>query len=327
MSPAERRAVRRGFLAAAGWGTAAAAPLAGDASARSYLRLTASDGRTAVLMDADPATGEAVAPFLRIARHLAALGFSAPEILAADPAAGFVLLEDLGDALLARLAEKDPAAAAHLYAAAADLLAALHAHPAPADLPAYAGAVLGEQAALVLEAYAPAPAARDDLAATVTEVCDRLAGGAAVLMLRDFHAENLFWLPARPGVARIGLIDFQDAMAGHPAYDLISLLQDARRDVPPGLAATVAARYCVSTGTEPAGFAAACAALGALRQLRILGVFARLARAGKPRYLAHMPRVWRHLQTNLAHPELGGLRVLVDRLVPAPTPDRLEALR
>lgn len=323
---AEREAQIAGFLQASGWGGAAARPLAGDASARRYLRLRHGD-RGAVLMDAPPASGEDIRPFLRIGAHLRGLGLSAPEVLAADPSLGLVLIEDLGDGLYARLAEADPAAEPSLYAAAADLLAALHAHPPPAELPAYAGPILGAQAALVVESYAPRPEAAEDLAAAVTEACDRLAPGATVLMLRDFHAENLFWLPARPGVARIGLIDFQDAMAGHPAYDLISLLQDARRDVPPGLAATVAARYCVSTGTEPAGFAAACAALGALRQLRILGVFARLARAGKPRYLAHMPRVWRHLQTNLAHPELGGLRVLVDRLVPAPTPDRLEALR
>lgn len=326
MPSAERDAAIDGFLAAAGWGTAARAPLAGDASARRYLRLSGAEG-TAVLMDADPAAGETVGPFLRIGAYLASLGFSAPAVRAADPAVGLVLLEDLGDGLFARLATADPAAALPLYAAAADLLAALHAHPPPAGLPDYAGAILGEQAALVLESYAADPAARDDLAGAVRAACTRLAPGAPVLMLRDFHAENLFWLPGRSGVARVGLIDFQDAMAGHPAYDLVSLLQDARRDVDPALAAAVTARYCTATGTAPKDFAAACAALGALRQLRILGVFARLARAGKPRYLVHMPRVWAHLQASLAHPELGALRRLVARLVPPPTPARLEALR
>lgn len=325
MPGAERGQRIAAFIAAAGWGAARREPLAGDASARVYTRLHR-DGMTAVLMDAPP-PGEDVRPFLRIARHLAGLGLSPPEVLAADREAGLLLLADLGDALFSRLIDADPAAAAPLYAAAADMLAALHRHPPPADLPAYAGPLLGAQAALVLESYAPAPEARDDFAAAVAEACARLAPGAPVLMLRDLHAENLIWLPQRAGVARVGLLDFQDAMAGHPAYDLVSLLQDARRDVPPALTAATTARYLAATGQAPEAFAAATAALGALRQLRILGVFARLARAGKPGYLRHMPRVWDHLQACLAHPELAGLRRLVDRLVPPPTPDRLEALR
>jgi aminoglycoside/choline kinase family phosphotransferase len=327
MQSAERQGSIDAFLAAAGWGAAARAALAGDASARRYLRLKRAQGETAVLMDAAPAAAGPVGPFLRIAGHLARLGFSVPAVIAADAAAGLVLLEDLGDGLFARLADAEPQSTPTLYAAATDLLAALHAHPPPADLPAYAGALLGEQAALVLETYAPQPQARAELAEAVTKVCGRLAPGAPVLMLRDFHAENLFWLPGRAGVARVGLIDFQDAMAGHPAYDLISLLQDARRDVDPALAAACSARYCAATRADPEAFATACAALGALRQLRILGVFARLAQGGKPRYLDFMPRVWGHLQACLAHPDLAELRALVDRLVPAPDPVRLEALR
>ena len=317
---AEREAQIAGFLQASGWGGAAARPLAGDASARRYLRLRLGD-RGAVLMDAPPASGEDIRPFLRIGAHLRGLGLSAPEVLAADPALGLALIEDLGDGLYARLAEADPAAEPPLYAAAADLLAALHDHPPPAELPAYAGPILGAQAALVVESYAPRPEAAEDLAAAVTEACDRLAPGASVLMLRDFHAENLFWLPARAGVARVGLIDFQDAMAGHPAYDLVSLLQDARRDVAPETARATAARYAAATGETPEALAAAMAALGALRQLRILGVFARLAARGRPEYLRFQPRVWRHLQAALAHPDLADLRALVTRLLhPPPTP-------
>lgn len=324
--PAAERADRiAGFLAAVGWGAARREPLAGDASARSYTRLC-QEGRSAVLMDAPP-PGEDVRPFLRIARHLAGLGLSAPAILAEDREAGLLLLEDLGDALFSRRIDADPTAAPALYAAAADMLAALYRHPPPGDLPAYAGPLLGTQAALVLESYAPAPEARADFAAAVSEACARLAPGTPVLMLRDLHAENLIWLPQRAGVARVGLLDFQDAMAGHPAYDLVSLLKDARRDVPPALAAATTARYLASTGQDREAFAAASAALGAVRQLRILGVFARLARAGKPGYLRHMPRVWDHLQADLAYPELASLRKLVGRLVPPPTPDRLEALR
>jgi len=325
--PSGRPAEIAAFLETVGWGGAERRPLAGDASARRYLRLRRG-AEGAVLMDAPAASGEDVRPFLRIAGHLSGLGLSAPGILAADAAAGLVLLEDLGDGLFARLIEADPGAAPALYGAAADMLAALHAHPPPADLPAYAGALPGDQAALVLETYAPAPAAaRADLAACVAEACARLAPGTPVLMLRDLHAENLIWLPGRAGVARVGLLDFQDAMAGHPAYDLVSLLRDARRDVPEEVVAATTARYLAATGEDAEAFAAAAAALGALRQLRILGVFARLARAGKPGYLRHMPRVWHHLQRDLARPELSGLAALVARLVPPPTPARLEALR
>lgn len=315
---AETRATQIGaFLATAGWGRAERQPLAGDASARRYLRLRFGSSR-AVLMDAGPETGEDVAPFLRIAAHLRSLGLSAPEVLAADPVAGLVLLEDLGDGLFARLAAAGPGCEGRLYAAAADLLAALHRHPPPEGLNRYAGPVTGDQAALVLETYARRPEAAPELAAAVTEACDRLAPGTPVLMLRDFHAENLIWLPGRAGVARVGLLDFQDAMAGHPAYDLVSLVQDARRDVAPELAAAVTTRYLAASGQPAEGFAAAMAALGALRQLRILGVFARLAQRGKPGYLHLMPRVWGHLQQDLAHPELAGLRALVARLIPPP---------
>lgn len=321
------------FLARAGWGAATARPLAGDASARRYLRLTGPGGARAVLMDAPPEAGEDVRPFLRVGAHLRALGFSAPEVLAAEPGAGLLLLEDLGDGLFARLAEARPARAPALYAAAVDLLAALQAHPPPAWLPAYAGPVLGEQAALVLDCYLPGTgalpadaAARAGFADCVTAACAQAAPGPPVLMLRDFHAENLLWLPRRQGVARVGLIDFQDAQAAHPAYDLVSLLQDARCDVPADLAAAMTARFAQATGTDPQALARAMAALGALRQLRILGVFARLARAGKPGYLRHMPGVWAHLQADLAHPDLADLARMVAGLLPPPTPERLARL-
>jgi aminoglycoside/choline kinase family phosphotransferase len=325
---ADRAAAIAAFLAGTPWRDAGHRPLAGDASARRYLRLSR-PGQTAVLMDAPHAGIDETCAFCRIAAHLGRLGLSAPEILRVDPALGLILMGDLGDGLFSRLAEAQPETETALCIAAADLLAALHAHPAPDWLPAYDAPRMAAQAALVLESYAPATEPdRRRFETLVRAACERLAPGTPVLMLRDFHAGNLVWLPGRRGVAQVGLLDFQDAMAGHPAYDLVSLLQDARRDVPPAAADAATARYLALSGADPAAFADATAVLGAVRQLRILGVFARLAReAGKPGYLAHMPRVWRHLTANLANPGLADLAEAVAELVPEPTPGRLEALR
>nr|WP_242511842.1 phosphotransferase [Rhodobaculum claviforme] len=289
--------------------------MAGDASGRRYLRLTRGTDR-AVLMIAR--TSE-VRPFLHIGAHLAGLGLSPPAVLAQDAGAGLLLLEDLGDALLSRL--ERPARA---YLVAADVLALLHGAPRPDGVAAWSGDVPGAQAALAAEVYADTAQAAPELAAAVSEACARLAGPADVLMLRDFHADNLIWLEGRAGVARLGLLDFQDAMAGPAGYDLVSLLADARRTVDPALAARVRARYLAATGQDATTFAAAEAAIGAARQLRILGVFARLALQGRRGYLRHMDRVWRHLRTDLAHPELAALRALVDRHIPAPCAVRPE---
>jgi hypothetical protein len=149
-----------------------------------------------------------------------------------------------------------------------------------------------------------------------------------VLALRDFHAENLVWLPDRAGVARVGLLDFQDAEAGHPAYDLVSLLKDARRDLAPGLEQEMIDRFLSRTGCDPERFAAAYAALGAQRNLRILGVFARLSmHFGKPHYVDLIPRVWAHLTASLRHPALAPLARRVADDLPEPTPDILASLK
>lgn len=316
-----------GFLAKAGWGTARRAPLAGDASNRRYDRLTGGPGGAgAVLMDAPPTLGEDVRPFTSIARHLAGLGLSAPAILAEDADHGFLLLEDLGDDLFARICRQQPTAEPALYAAAVDLLAALHRAAPPKGLPAYDAPLMADLACLPFQWYLPAlgrPAPEAAKGAVRAEIETLLARHAppSVLILRDYHAENLIWLPARSGVARVGLLDFQDAMVGHPAYDLVSLLQDARRDVSPRLQARMAQRYIAATGTNPDAFSLAYALLGAQRNLRILGVFARLClRDGKPGYLPLMPRVWGHLMRDLAHPALANLRAVVLRVLPEPTP-------
>ncbi|MGY6634089.1 MAG: aminoglycoside phosphotransferase family protein [Alkalilacustris sp.] len=297
------------FLRAAGWGDARVEPLAGDASSRRYLRLYR-QGTSAVLMLDAPHAPEA---FVRIAGYLADQGLSPPSVLATDMAKGLVLLEDLGDALVSRLARP-----ARAYLAAGDVLAALHRAPLPSDISAWAGSVPGDQAALAAEEYAGRPEAAGELADAVSEACARLAGPASVLMLRDVHADNLVWLPDRRGAARVGLLDFQDAMAGPAGYDLVSLLRDARRDVDPALSARVRRRYLATTGQTADGFAAAEAAIGAARQLRILGVFARLARQGKRGYLIHMARVWRYLRADVSHPDLARLGRIVERHLPAP---------
>lgn len=325
----DRGAAIAAFLDAAGWGDARRAPLAGDASPRRYERLRR-DGRTAVLMDADPATGEDVRPFLRIAAHLSAAGLSPPAVFAADEAAGLILLEDLGDDLYARVVARDPGAEPALYAAAVDVLAHLQAQPPPPGLAAYDAPAMGAAAALAAEWYAPAAAgtAPDPahLAASVTEAVARLNSPAAIA-LRDYHAENLLWLPGRDGLRRVGLLDFQSAELAAAEYDLVSLVQDARRDVTAETAAAAARRFADRMGRPLAEVERALAVLGAQRALRILGVFARLCiRDGKPGYLRLMPRVWGQLQANLADPALAPLARVVAAALPPPEPAALDRI-
>ncbi|MBC7137465.1 MAG: tRNA (adenosine(37)-N6)-threonylcarbamoyltransferase complex ATPase subunit type 1 TsaE [Defluviimonas sp.] len=320
------------FIAAAGWGDAARSRLAGDASSRKYDRLIRADGSSAVLMDADPATGEDVAPFLAIGRALQLRGLTAPAVLAEDRAQGFLLLEDLGDDLFARVLARDPALERTLYAAATDVLTHLHGAPLPTGLRAYDAGTMGRMAALAIDWYLPgATGTRADasaLAALVGALRDRLAPGDPVMVLRDYHAENLLWLPARSGVARVGLLDFQDAMAGPRAYDLVSMLQDARRDVPEPIEAAMVARYAARNRLDQSRFAAEYALCGAQRNLRILGVFARLSmHYGKPHYVDLIPRVWGLLHRDLAHPALAELQAAVAATLPAPDAAGLQRIK
>ena len=337
----DRKAALDAFLRASGRDPGLASALAGDASNRRYLRLAAEAGQPgAVLMDAPPEKGEDVRPFAAVTHWLRGQGLSAPRITAADLQSGFLILEDLGDALYARLLERDPGREAELYAAAVDLLADLSEAPAQSEIgPAgcrmplapYDAAVLAREAALVRQWWMRAAGAEPsaDLAvefdALVADATATVASVREVLVLRDYHAENLIWLPERRGAARVGLLDYQDALSGHCAYDLVSLLEDARRDTSPELQAAMIRRYLDRRpGLDGAEFRAAYAALGAQRNLKIVGIFARLAiRDGKPRYLALIPRVWGHLQRDLAHPALEPLRNWVTRHVPAPDPDAL----
>jgi len=324
----ERAAALDAFLAAAGWADAARHPLPGDASFRRYTRLKRSAGRepaTAMVMDAPPPR-EDVRPFLAVARHLSAMEFSAPCILAEDSTEGFLLLEDLGDATYTRelAAGADEAA---LYSLATDLLIALHRRPDAnaAELPSYDDERLLAEAALLVDWYIPAvtgralaDAARDDYLGLWRDAFPVARSVPDTLILRDYHVDNLMVLPGRAGIAACGLLDFQDAVIGSIAYDLVSLLEDARRDLAPGLAEAMTARYLAAfPALDPAGLRAAYAVLGAQRNAKILGIFTRLCRRdGKPHYLRHIPRVWRLLEGDLRHPALADLDAWFGRNLP-----------
>jgi N-acetylmuramate 1-kinase len=327
----DRAALSRDFLARAGWGDAERRFLAGDASARSYDRLRRGE-RTAVLMDAPPDQGEDVEAFVRIARHLSSIGLSAPGILAEDGAAGFLLLEDLGDDLFARFVQQAPESGLALYSAAVDVLIRLQSQPPAPGLPDPSAADWAEASLFVLDWYRHAITGdqvdQTEFRTLVEDLLRRHADGPRVMILRDFHAENLLWLPGRAGIARVGLLDFQLAQIGQPGYDLVSLCQDARRDVLAEVEVAMIRRFLDATGGREADFGASYAMLGAQRALRILGVFTRLSsRMGKPGYIALIPRVWEHLQRNLAHPALSPLAILCGQLLPSPTADHLERIR
>ncbi len=355
----EREAARRDFLDAAGFGAARREPLAGDASTRAYERLRPASGPSLILMDQPPALETQPCPpgaseaeraalgfnalyrlaagrvdaFVACAAHLRRLGLSAPEVVAADPAAGLAVLEDLGDDLYA-VAIAAGADEAPLYDSAVDVLLRLHETSPPEVLE-------GEGVFWPLLAYdAVALRAAGDLfidwlprleprlafgleaiaswRALWVPILARGEAGASVFCHRDFHAENLLWLPARAGAARTGLLDFQDALRAHPAWDVSMLLHDARRDVSPEREDAVLARYLAARPElDRDAFMADFHALGALNIVRILGIFARLvARDGKPRYRAFMPRLWRYLDRCLADPAPAGLGAWLQAHVP-----------
>lgn len=300
------------FLAAHGWLGARRVALAGDASFRRYVRLL-EPNRRAILMDA-PAPREDVRPFLGIAGHLAARGYSPPTVFAADLDSGLVLLEDLGDAKYSQLLDGG-GDAVELYGAAVDLLLDLHGEAPPSEVPSYDEGRLLDEVLLFADWTLPAAEAAlagSDRAAFVELWRAAFAfvrGGRDVLVLRDYHADNLIWLEGRAGHARIGLLDFQDALSGPAAYDLVSLLEDARRDVAPDLAEAMVRRYVAGAALDDAPFRTAYAVLGAQRNTKIIGIFTRLfARDGKARYLDFLPRVWRYLERDLEHPALADLR-------------------
>lgn len=306
------------FLADAGWGDAAVVPLAGDASFRRYFRVI-DGGRRAVLMDAPP-PHEDPRPFIAIAEHLLDDGFAAPRILARDLAQGLVLIEDFGDLRVKEHLDAAPDTELAVYARAIDLLADLHRLPA-AQLPAYDRAVYRREVGLLTDWYCPAIGLAVDVDAygrawdAVLPLVEQSAS-PTVTVLRDYHAENIMLID-RSASHGLGLLDFQDALAGHPAYDLVSLLQDARRDVPPAVEAAMLAHY-KAVASPPADFDAAYAVLGAQRNAKIIGIFTRLwKRDGKPRYLSFLPRMWGLLERDLAHPALAPVADWLAANIPA----------
>lgn len=329
----DRNTLCESFLSATPYAAWQRGLLAGDASNRRYERLAGADGKSVVLMDAPPEKGEDVRPFIRIAEYLRAQGLSAPEILARDVEHGFLLLEDLGDDLYARVILREPMLEKELYEAATDALVALHQAPIP-DLEPYGPRMMAEMAGLALSKYRDGilggqdPKLQSRFEDQFEDILRETVKGDPVLVQRDYHAENLLWLPAREGVARVGLLDFQDARSGHRAYDLVSLLQDARRDVPAGIEMQMISRYITAAGTDESGFRTAYTVLGVQRNLRILGVFARLSQEyGKPHYVDLIPRVWDHFIRGLEHPALAPVADLLRESLPAPTPENLDKLR
>ena len=315
------------FLAQNGHDGAQLQPLTGDASFRHYIRIL-SKGNSLMLMDAPPEK-EDVRPYLAIAGFLSGHGYSAPMVHARDAEAGLLLLEDLGDHLYSALLNADAGSEAMLYEAAIDLLAEWHdgAKPLTADsgltLPYYNNALLLRELQLFADWYLPQVAGGDAVAlgdAFMQLWRSALADAQlaqTVFVHRDYHADNLLWLPERHGHARVGLLDFQDGVYGDPAYDMASLLEDARRDVPPALAAALCARYLDATGADAARFRANYALLAAQRNCKIIGIFARLStRDGKPGYLRHLPRVWRYLEHDVSHPALAPLQGWLEQFIP-----------
>jgi len=338
------------------WREADIAYLQGDASTRTYARLAAG-GRTVLLMDAPrqpdgPPLREGksysrlahlaedmVRPFVAIGAALRAAGLSAPRVEAMDLGRGLLLVEDLGDRVFAAEIAGGRADQAELWRAAVDALVHLRGVPVPRSLPlpdgsAYAlprrdRAAFEIEVELLLDWHWPAakgapapPEVRAEFARLWAPVIDRLLALPGGWFLRDYHSPNLIWLPGRAGIARVGIIDFQDALAEHFAFDLVSLLQDARVTVPEALEAELLEHYCAEVarrepGFDRAAFAAAYADFGAQRNTRLLGLWMRLdKRDGKPQYLQHLPRTWDYLGRNLRAPALAPLAAWYDRHFP-----------
>lgn len=307
------------FLADAGWGGGELHPLAGDASFRRYFRVVL-DKERAVLMDAPP-PHEDPRPFIAMAEYLGAVGLSAPRILHRDLAQGLLLIEDFGDVRMRETVDADLSTEMETYAGVVDVLVKLHQHAPPPALTPQSVAIFLDEVGLFPEWYCPTVGLSVDEAgyrtawqAVLAPVMDALE--TPVTVLRDYHAENIMLVEGGTGTARYGVLDFQDALAGHPAYDLVSMLEDARRDVTPAVERAMLARYIAATGSGPE-FETAYWVLGAQRNTRILGLFPRLwKRDSKPHYRKFQPRMWGLLERDLAHPALVPVKGWFDANVP-----------
>ena len=307
----DRNAIITQFLEAAGWSDATQVKLAGDMSPRRYRRLIRQSGEKAILMDAPPESDPSTPSFVRMTDALRDLGCSAPEIYHADADAGLLLLEDLGDALFSSVIAQDPSRQRGLYMETLPLLLTVTT-AAPIDVYKPTASDLIDATRLADTTIANAkPQHLERFRDVLKAALDVVLAGPSALSLRDMHAENLIWLPERTGIARIGLLDYQDATLTHPAYDLVSLLTDARTEVDPDLRAEILAEYIKISGAHPNEMQTAFAVLSAQRNLRILGLFART-----PSKASLMPRVWRYLDEAVDHPSLAHGRKHLENALP-----------
>ena len=302
------------FLKLHGWEGAQVLPVAGDASFRRYFRVDSATRGKAILMDAPP-PHEDPRPFLHIAQYLNGHQFRAPEIFATDLTRGLLLIEDFGDRRMREHLDEHPEDEAAVYRAAIDAIVRLAKTPA-VQAEAYDMATYMREVQLLSEWYMPAMGLSFDAREfdqVWTDALAPLADYQKVTVLRDYHAENIMMLDD----GQQGIIDFQDALVGHPAYDLVSLLQDARRDVSPALEAEMLAYY-YDAAKPNADFAAHYALLGAQRNTKIIGIFTRLwKRDGKARYLSFLPRMWGLLERDLAHPDLAPVKNWFETYIPS----------
>lgn len=323
-----RASLEQVFLLSHGWGEARIEHLAGDASFRSYKRLFRGD-ETAILMDAPPPK-ENVIPFINVAEFLCEQGFSAPCILGKDEIHGFLLLENLGDDLYNRiLHSSDPngndTMEPELYQHAIDTLLTLHQiQDVPEYLSPYDTPTLLRESLLFVTWYLPLITGKETPESTIQHyvymwnaIFNQVTLDTNVVTLRDYHADNLLWLPQRDGIKKVGLLDFQDALCGDAAYDLVSLLEDARRDVSPQHAEQMIHYYLSQTDNDPEQFKNHYAVLGAQRNLKIIGIFSRLAlQDNNPSYLQFIPRVWNYLTQDIKNPYLSELQSWLEEAVP-----------
>ncbi|WP_420857845.1 aminoglycoside phosphotransferase family protein [Marivivens marinus] len=313
-----RDAAVAAFLASAGWARDGAEPIPGDASRRRYFRLLR-NADSAILMDASPETGEDTHAFHRISDHLVTCGLSAPRILRADHDLGLLLLEDLGPDQVSLHLTARPEDEGPVYAAVTDVLLALQTCPVLADLPRLTPDIAAQMLSPFFDHAAPG-APRSEVEAEIEHLFSGCIRPAQTLSLRDFHAENLIWRPGRTGLDKVGILDFQDAFIAPGAYDLVSLLRDARRDVGPSTEQQVLDAFAAGTGMDRSTLDQEVAILSVQRNLRIIGIFHRLIfQEAKPRYQDFIPRVVAHIRRDLDHPALHKLRVLINDLIPPTT--------
>ena len=308
------------FLSAAGWDGALVSPLAGDASFRRYFRVTRGD-EVAVLMDAPP-PHEDPRPFIHMAQYLNSIGLAAPRIFHRDLDQGLLLIEDFGSDRMREAVDADLSCELATYAGLIDVLVRLHDHAPATGLAVHGLDAWLDEVMLFTDWYGPAVGLdlpRDSFRAAWQQVLEPVEqdGLDRVTILRDFHAENIMLIAGRTGIAHYGLLDFQDALVGHPAYDLASVLEDARRDVTPAVEAALINAYVAATGRDER-FERAYWALAGQRNTRILGVFCRLwQRDGKAHYTAFQPRMWGLLERDIVHPQLAPVKSWFDAHVPA----------